>query len=319
MNLSASTALSTYRHEVARQEIMTPARERELLARHRSGERDAARRLVEGCLGAVLAIAVEYRYCGLPIEDLVQEGNVGLLKSLASFDPERGLRLAAYAGYWIRAEIRQYVVRHYRIVRLGTTKSEQRALWLYRRTKEACPEALAAMSGLTPERAAALLPMLMSGDVSLSPAPHDEGRSCADRLADHARSPEDAVGDVEEKARFRAALSEAIAELSERQQDIIQRRVLADDPETLEALALTWSVSRERVRQIEEQAKARLRARLEELAADVIPSGRAPAREARPTRARGPRLPKSRTRGSSKHPATASFAGRRAVDTCPPH
>ncbi|APR85606.1 RNA polymerase sigma factor RpoH [Minicystis rosea] len=291
MTASATTVFSSYRIDVARREIMTPLVERELLERYRGGERDAARRLIEGCLGAVIAIAVEYRYCGLPLEDLVQEGNMGLLKALPRFDPERGLRLGAYAGYWIRAEIRQYVARNYRIVKLGTTKAEQRALWLYRRTKEARPEALAAMSGLTLERAAELLPMLMAGDVSLSPAPHDEGWSPLERLSDRTRSPEDAVGDIEQSTRLRAALDEAIAELSVREQDILQRRVLADTTETLEALATTWGVSRERVRQIEERAKARLRARLEQIPADVISRGHAPVSGQRPPpRRRAPKI-----------------------------
>src|SRR5262249_38335523 len=143
---------------------------------------------------------------------------------------------------WIRAEIRQYVVRHYRIVRLGTTKGEQRALWLYRRTKEARPEVLAVMSGLPLERTAAILPVLMANDVSLSPAPGDDGRSSLERIPDHAGSPEDALGDIEQSARLRAALAEAVAELSVREQDIIQRRLLAETPATLEALAVTWSV-----------------------------------------------------------------------------
>ncbi|APR78591.1 RNA polymerase sigma factor RpoH [Minicystis rosea] len=265
--------------------------ERELLDRYRSGDHDAGRRLIAGCLGAVIAIALEYRYCGLPLEDLVQEGNIGLIKALPRFDPQHGLRLWAYARYWIRAEIREYVVRHYRIVRLGTTKGELRAFWLYRRTKEARPEMLAVMTGLTPERTAEILPLLMANDVSLSASPDDDGPSRAERLADQTGSPEDAVGDVEQRARLRAALAEAIAALPARQQDILQRRLLAETPATLDALATTWGVSRERVRQIEEQAKARLRALLEEVAVDVIPRERAPVSKQREQRrARMPRV-----------------------------
>ncbi|APR79222.1 RNA polymerase sigma factor RpoH [Minicystis rosea] len=270
--------LSRYRIEVARRERLAPAVEQDLAHRYRSGDRSVAQRLIEGCLAAVIAIALEYRRCGLPIEDLVQEGNIGLLKAIDRFDPCHGVRLAAYAGYWIRAEIRAYVVRHYRIVRLGSTKGEQRAIWLYRKTREARPEALAEMSGASLERVLDLLPLLLANDVSLSPASHDDGGSPLDRLDARVDAADEVLGNAEDRARLRAA----ITELSAREQDIVRRRLLAEEPATLETLGSTWGVSKERVRQIEERAKARLRERIEQAAAD----GGVPARERRPRRAR---------------------------------
>src|SRR5262245_3277529 len=146
---------------------LTPESERDLARRGRRGVRKAGRQLIEACLPFVMTIAFEYRRWGLPLEDIVQEGNIGLLKAAVRFDPDRGCRLATYAAYWIRAEIREYVVRGYRIVRLGTSKTERRALRMYRTTHERDPAALARMSGLSEQRATALLPLLMARDVSL--------------------------------------------------------------------------------------------------------------------------------------------------------
>ena len=264
--MNAATApLSFYRVEVSRRPPLTPALERDLAERYQGGERAAAGRLIEGCLSSVMAIAWEYRRCGLPLEDLVQEGNLGLLKAVERFDPGRGVRLAKYAGYWIRAEIREFVARQYRIVRPGSSKGERRALWLYRRTREQRPEALAAMCGMSTERVTELLPLLMAGDVSLSPQPEGDGPSLVDRLSDGAGSPEDTLCDVDERDQLRAMLATILAELPLRDQDIVRRRLLAEDPATLEELGATWGVSRERVRQLEEKVKGRIRVRLEQL------------------------------------------------------
>jgi RNA polymerase sigma-32 factor len=260
-----STAFSHYRAEVARHAGLTRQAEQELSGRYRGGERDAARLLVEGCLPTVISIALEYRRCGLPVEDLVQEGNLGLLKAVERFDPGRGVRLSTYAAYWIRAEIREYVARHYRVVRLGSSKAERRALWLYRKTREDRPEALGAMSGLSTERAAEMLPLLLTHDASLSPR-DDDGPGLLDRLADRAGTAESALGDAEERGRLEAVVAAIVAELSARDQDIVRRRLLADDPLTLEQLGEAWGVSKERVRQLEESVKARMRLRLAELA-----------------------------------------------------
>jgi RNA polymerase sigma-32 factor len=261
MTPSESAAFSSYRAAAARRAPLSPEAELDLALRHRRGDPGAARVLVEGCLSTVIAVALEYRLCGLPIEDLVQEGNLGLLKAVERFDPDRGVRLATYAAYWIRAEIREYVARQYRIVRLGSSKAERRALWIYRRTREDRPEALAALSGLSTERAAELLPLLLTHDTSLSPT-SDDGGGLLDRLADRAGSVEAVLSEREERARFGAALGHLMAELSPRDQDIVRRRLLADEPATLEQLGEAWGVSKERVRQLEERLKDRMRVRL---------------------------------------------------------
>jgi RNA polymerase sigma-32 factor len=259
------SALSHYRAQVARRPRLTPDRERELSRAYQRGNREAGRRLIEGCLDTVIVIALEYRRWGAPLEDLVQEGNIGLLKAAERFDPERGCRLATYAAYWIRAEIREYVARGYRIVRLGSSKSERRALRVYRKTHEKDPEALAEMSGLTPARATELLPLLMARDVSLERSPTDDGKAPVDRLADEGRSPEEEACLADQRAHLKAALHKVVAELSPRERRIVRQRWLTDEPKTLEQLGAAFGVSKERVRQLEERAKKRMRARLEEV------------------------------------------------------
>lgn len=256
---------STYRTQLAKRTTLTPEVERDLANRWRAGEQDAGRRLIEACLPFVMTVALEYRRWGLPMEDIVQEGNIGLLKAAERFDPDRGCRLATYAAYWIRAEIREYVARGYRIVRLGSSKSERRALRIYRKTHEKDPEVLAEMSGLTEARATELLPLLMARDVSLERSPTDDGQAPADRLAADTRSPEEEACIADEREHLHAALAKVVLELSPRERRIVQERWLTDEPQTLEQLGVVFGVSKERVRQLEERAKKRMRQRLEEL------------------------------------------------------
>jgi RNA polymerase sigma-32 factor len=263
-------AFSVYRTQLANRTTLTPEVEHDLAIRWKTGDREAGRKLIEACLPFVMTIALEYRRWGLPLEDIVQEGNIGLLKAADRFDPARGCRLATYAAYWIRAEIREYVARGYRIVRLGSSKSERRALRIYRKTHEKDPEALAELSGLTEARATELLPLLMARDVSLERAPTDDGKAPMDKLADESRSPEDEACLADERRQLRAALHKVVAELSPRERRIVRQRWLTDEPKTLEQLGVAFGVSKERVRQLEERAKKRMRARLEEIVGEPI-------------------------------------------------
>jgi len=263
-------AFSAYRGQLANRTTLTPEEERELATQWRAGDREAGDQLIQACLPFVMTIALEYRRWGLPMEDVVQEGNIGLLKAADRFDPSRGCRLATYAAYWIRAEIREYVARGYRIVRLGSSKSERRALRIYRKTHEKDPEALAEMSGLTPARATELLPLLMARDVSLERSPTDDGKAPMDKLADDHQSPEDEACSSDQRNQLHAALETVVAELSPRERRIVRQRWLTDEPQTLEQLGVAFGVSKERVRQLEERAKKRMRARLEEIVGEPI-------------------------------------------------
>jgi RNA polymerase sigma-32 factor len=259
-----SHALRAYRESVAGVVPLDRETERELALRWRKGDKRAGDKLVTACLPFVIAIALEYRRWGVPLEDIVQQGNVGLLRAAAKFDTSRDCRLATYAAYWIRAEIRDYVVRAYRVVRLGTTKGERRALRAYRRTRETDPGALAAASGITRDRAEWLLPLLAGLEASLD-ARTDEHGAMIDRIAGPAASPEDEASGAERRGRARERVNEALRELSERERMIVRERLMSDDPRTLQELGVKLGVSKERVRQIEERACVKLRAKLEEM------------------------------------------------------
>src|SRR4029078_5319417 len=168
-------ALRAYRESLAGVRALDRDAERELARRWSAGDQFAGSQLVEACLPFVVSIALEYRRWGVPLEDIIQQGNLGLLKAAAKFDTKKECRLATYAAYWIRAEIREYVVRAFRVVRLGTTKGERRALRTYRKTKNTDPSALAEASGLSEERVTLLLPLLTGREVSLDANVNDMG------------------------------------------------------------------------------------------------------------------------------------------------
>ena len=256
--------LHVYRGSLARVVPLSREVERDLARRWREGDARAGEKIVTACLPFVVSIALEYRRWGLPLEDIAQQGALGLLRAAAKFDPERDCRLATYAAYWIRAEIRDYVVRGYRVVRMGTTKAERRALRAYRATREADPVALAAVSGLTPERAEMLLPVLASHEASLD-ARVDDQAPMIDRLAATSPNPEDEASAAQRRGRARDAVGAALGDLTERERLIIRERIMTDDPCTLQEIGVRLGVSKERVRQLEERARAKLRARLEEL------------------------------------------------------
>jgi RNA polymerase sigma factor (sigma-70 family) len=159
---SEGGALAAYRTQLSCFPPLRDEEERELTRAWRAGDKRAGDRLVCACLPFVVSIAMEYRRWGVPLEDIIQQGNIGLLRAAKRFDPAKECRLITYAAYWVRAEIRDYVVRGYRVVRFGTTKSERRALRLYRTTREDNPAALAAQSGLSEAQAERLLPLLAS-------------------------------------------------------------------------------------------------------------------------------------------------------------
>jgi RNA polymerase sigma-32 factor len=259
-----SRALQTYRESVVNMSPLDRATERELARRFRTGDRRAGDRLVAACLPFVISVAVEYRRWGVPLEDIVQQGNIGLLRAAGKFDPDKDCRLATYAAYWIRAEIREYVIRGYRVVRLGTTKAERRALRAYRLTRESDAGSLAAASGMKPERVEMLLPILAAREASLD-ARTDEHGAIVDRLASGLPSPEDDATQRERRGHARTAVDAALRHLTERERLIVRERLMADEPRTLQELGTRLGVSKERVRQIEERACGKLRARLEEM------------------------------------------------------
>lgn len=264
-SLFQAASLQAYRERLSHVEPLTRQLEHDLALRYQAGDRDAGRRIVEACLPFVVSIAMEYRRWGVPLEDIIQQGNVGLMRAVAKFDATKECRLATYAAYWIRAEIREYVVRGYRVVRLGTTKAERRALRAYRTTRESDPERLAEVSGLPVERVRNLLPLLQAREASLETS-RDDQTPVIDRIAAAGPSPEDEADAIEVADRSRVAVHEALRDLNDREKLIVRDRLMADEPRTLQDLGAELGVSKERVRQLEQRTLTKLRQRLRHVA-----------------------------------------------------
>lgn len=254
-------SLRAYRGSLAGLRPLDRETERDLARRWRDGDRRAGERIVEACLPFVVSIALEYRRWGVPLEDIVQQGNLGLLKAAQKFDTKKECRLATYASYWIRAEIREYVVRAFRVVRLGTTKGERRALRAYRRTRTSDPKALAELSGLSEERVRMLLPLLGAREVSLDATTGDAAPGI-ERVASGGATPEEETSDGEVAELAEEAVRKAVSVLDERERMIVKARLMTDDPPTLQELGAQLGVSKERVRQLEERARTKLRGEL---------------------------------------------------------
>jgi RNA polymerase sigma-32 factor len=261
MGTAEGGSLRAYRESLAGLHTLDRDTERDLAQRWLAGDQHAGTRIVEACLPFVVSIALEYRRWGVPLEDIIQQGNLGLLKAAAKFDTKKDCRLATYAAYWIRAEIREYVVRSFRVVRLGTTKGERRALRAYRRSQTTDPAALAAVSGLSEERVRLLLPLLAARETSLDAGVGDMPPAI-DRLPSASMSPEDEAAGHEISAQAGIAVRAAVGELDEREQMIIRARLMTEDPPTLQELGNRLGVSKERVRQLEERARSKLRGEL---------------------------------------------------------
>lgn len=257
--------LRAYRESLSKRKPLERDDEHELAKRWRAGDEDAGRQIIEACLPFVVSIALEYRRWGVPLEDIVQQGNLGLLKAAQKFDPERHCRLATYAAYWIRAEIREYVVRAFRVVRLGTTKSERRALRAYRRTKSTDAASLSKESGLSEDRVRLLLPLIVAREMSLDAGSPDV-TPAIERMPSPMLTPEDEAQKHEIRARASDAVRGAVATLDERERLIVRERFMAEEPPTLQELGARLGVSKERVRQLEERARGKLRNELSDLA-----------------------------------------------------
>jgi len=257
-------SLQAYRRSLSSVTVLDRETERALARRWIAGDKRAGQKLVEACLPFVVSIALEYRRWGVPLEDIVQQGNLGLMKAAAKFDPDRDCRLATYAAYWIRAEIREYVVRAFRVVRLGTTKSERRALRAYRKTKVSDPAELAALSGLSEERVRLLLPLLSAREASLDASTNDSGPA-TERLPGAGPSPEEEAAHSEILAQAGRAVHRAVEHLDPREKMIVRERFMKEEPPTLQELGGKLGVSKERVRQLEERARTKLRGELAEL------------------------------------------------------
>jgi len=274
---SVGAGLSRYLTEIKKFPLLTPEEEFTYAKRWRDhGDRDAAYRLVTSHLRLVAKIAMRYRGYGLPIADIVSEGNVGLMQAVKRFDPDRGVRLATYAMWWIRATIQEYVLRSWSLVKIAANATQKKLFFKLRRAKSAIS---ALQDGdLRPEQVKLIAERLevaerevvdmnrrLQGDVSLNVPSHDEDEAgqALDRLVEPGPTQETTFAEEQETAYRHQALNSAIAMLNRRERRIFTARWLTDEPPTLEDLAAEHGVSRERVRQIEQRAFQKVQAAMQ--------------------------------------------------------
>jgi RNA polymerase sigma-32 factor len=231
------------------------------------GDRDAAHKLVTSHLRLVAKIAMGYRGYGLPISEVISEGNVGLMQAVKRFEPDKGFRLATYAMWWIKAAIQEYILRSWSLVKMGTTANQKKLFFNLRKAKSKISaleegdlrpdqvKLIAKRLGVT-EQDVVDMNRRLGGDVSLNAPIRDDGDSgeWQDWLVDEVSDQETRLVEDEESDNRRKALGEALSVLNDRERRIFEARRLADDPITLEDLAAEFGVSRERVRQIEVRA-----------------------------------------------------------------
>jgi len=265
---SAEGGLTRYLEEIRRFPMLEPEQEYMLAKSWREhGDRDAAHQLVTSHLRLVAKIAMGYRGYGLPISEVISEGNVGLMQAVKRFEPEKGFRLATYAMWWIRASIQEYILRSWSLVKMGTTAAQKKLFFNLRKAKSQISaleegdlrpdqvKQIATKLGVT-EQDVVDMNRRLSGDASLNaPIREDsEGGEWQDWLVDERLDQEEQLAESEELDNRRAALAGALSVLNERERRIFEARRLSEDPITLEELAAEFGVSRERVRQIEVRA-----------------------------------------------------------------
>jgi RNA polymerase sigma-32 factor len=262
-----------YLSDIGRFAMLERNREYELAKRWRElGDREAADELITSHLRLAAKIAMGYRGYGLPVSEIISEGNVGLMQALNRFEPEKGFRFATYAMWWIRACIQDYILRSWSLVKIGTTANQKKLFFKLRSAKSRIaalesgdlrPDqvALIAQDLGVPDQDVVDMNRRLGGDKSINAPVRNDGETgeWQDYLVDQSPSPEAIVVEQDETERQRSALSAAIDVLDGRERSIFEARLLTDEPPTLEELAANFRVSRERIRQIEARAFEKVR------------------------------------------------------------
>jgi RNA polymerase sigma-32 factor len=270
--ISGESGLARYLTQIRRFPMLEPQEEYMLAKRWREHEDPAAaHRLVTSHLRLVAKIAMGYRGYGLPISEVVSEGNVGLMQAVKRFEPDKGFRLATYAMWWIRASIQEYILRSWSLVKMGTTASQKKLFFNLRRAKSQISalddgdmrpdqvELIAKRLGVA-ERDVTEMNRRLRGDMSLNaPLEATESNSWQDSLADEAPSQEQVLSERDQIDKGRAVLADALTLLNEREQRIFISRRLSETPKKLADIANEFGVSCERVRQIEMRAFEKVR------------------------------------------------------------
>jgi RNA polymerase sigma-32 factor len=289
--LTAESGLTRYLEEIRRFPMLEPQEEFMLAKRWREhGDREAAHRLVTSHLRLVAKIAMGYRGYGLPISEVISEGNVGLMQAVKRFEPDKGFRLATYAMWWIKASIQEYILRSWSLVKMGTTANQKKLFFNLRKAKSKISaleegdmrpdqvKLIAKRLGVT-EQDVIDMNRRLGGDASLNAPIREDGDSgeWQDWLMDDSASQESVLAENEELDNRRAALGQALTVLNDRERRIFEARRLADDPITLEDLASEFGVSRERVRQIEVRAFEKVQKAVRHRLAEMESPSMAPA------------------------------------------
>jgi len=288
--LSGEQSLNRYLSEIKKYPVLTAEQEYMLAKRYEEHEDpEAAAQLVSSHLRLVAKIAMGYRGYGLPVSDLISEGNVGLMQGVKKFEPERGFRLATYAMWWIKASIQEYILRSWSLVKMGTTAAQKKLFFNLRRMKkqlEAYEDTDLSPDDVTkiatdlgvPEQEVVNMNrrMMMGGDGSLNTPMRggEEGSGeWQDWLHDDRPLQDETVADAEEASVRHEMLGEAMESLNEREQHILTERRLTEKPQTLEELSQVYDVSRERIRQIEVRAFEKLQKAMQRIAGERLLPG----------------------------------------------
>ena len=281
--LGGEASLNRYLSEIKKFPILAPEQEYMLAKRFEEhGDTDAAAQLVTSHLRLVAKIAMGYRGYGLPVSELISEGNIGLMQGVKKFEADRGFRLATYAMWWIRASIQEFILRSWSLVKMGTTAAQKKLFFNLRRMKskldafedgDLSPEHLAKIAtdlGVTQDEVTSMnRRMAMGGDTSLNVPMREDGEGqWQDWLADDSPLQDTVVAEAQEADVRHEMLTSAMDDLNEREKHILTERRLTDDPKTLEELSQVYGVSRERVRQIEVRAFEKLQKAMMRIAGD---------------------------------------------------
>ncbi|MFM2410369.1 MAG: hypothetical protein RL481_1197 [Pseudomonadota bacterium] len=271
--LGGDASLNRYLSEIRKYPILSPEQEYMLAKRYQSHEDpQAAAQLVSSHLRLVAKIAMGYRGYGLPVSELISEGNVGLMQGVKKFDPDRGFRLATYAMWWIKASMQEFILRSWSLVKIGTTAAQKKLFFNLRRMKgnlqafedgDLSPEHLEKIAtdlGVSENEVIEMnRRMAMGGDTSLNVSMREDGEGqWQDWLVDHEPLQDERFADAQEADVRQTMLAEAMGSLNDREKHILVERRLIDEPKTLEELSQLYNVSRERVRQIEVRAFEKL-------------------------------------------------------------
>jgi RNA polymerase sigma-32 factor len=288
--LGGEQSLNRYLTEIKKYPVLSAEQEYMLAKRYAEHQDpEAAAQLVTSHLRLVAKIAMGYRGYGLPVSELISEGNIGLMQGVKKFEPERGFRLSTYAMWWIKASIQEFILRSWSLVKMGTTAAQKKLFFNLRRMKKNLDSyedsdlhptdvtAIATKLGVAEHEVVNMnRRMMMGGDASLNVSFNEDGEGqWQDMLEDRGPLQDETVADAQEAGQRHALLGEAMDSLNDREKHILTQRRLIDEPQTLEELSQEYSVSRERVRQIEVRAFEKLQKAILRIAGEkrLLPAG----------------------------------------------